>query len=239
MPTSVADFLLTISDVRRKESKTLIRIMSTISGKNPVMWGKSIIGFGSQNYQYESGHSGDTPMLSFSPRKTAITIYFIDGFDKYTLHLDQLGQYKLGKACLYISNFSQIKQDVLTAMLRQSYDHVTRPSSQDITVESYINHIPSITRHHFDQLRKIAKAELPDAKEVISYGIIGYKIDNKRARVFISGWKDHVAVYPVPKDAKLLQELASYQKGKGTLWFGLDKPLPTQLIKKVIRALVS
>ena len=74
--------------------------------------------------------------------------------------------------------------------------------------------------------------------EVVSYGIIGYKKDvNKRAMIFISGWKDHVAVYPIPKNEKLKQELKPYIKGRGTLWFALDRPLPKQLLKNVVSEL--
>ena len=51
--------------------------------------------------------------------------------------------------------------------------------------------------------------------------------------VFVSGWKDHVAIYPVPKDEALLPKLKPYIKGKGTLWFGLDQPLPNDLIESL------
>lgn len=73
----------------------------------------------------------------------------------------------------------------------------------------------------------------------MSYGIIGYKVDDKRARVFISGWKDHVAVYPIPDDEDLRDDLAPYKKGKGTLWFPLDQPLPLELIKRTVRSLLN
>ncbi|HRQ86506.1 MAG TPA: hypothetical protein PLY16_00165 [Candidatus Saccharibacteria bacterium] len=76
------------------------------------------------------------------------------------------------------------------------------------------------------------------AQEVLSYGIIGYKIDDKRARVYISGWKDHVAMYPTPNDESLQAELKPYIKGKGTLWFALDKDLPNELIKRTVKALL-
>lgn len=104
-------------------------------------------------------------------------------------------------------------------------------------VEQYVQSVPSVARPVFDELRSIVKAELSAAREVASYGVIGYKVDEGRARVFIGGWKDHVALYPVPHDESLLRECAPYQKGKGTLWFSLQKPLPKQLIKRVIAAL--
>jgi hypothetical protein len=57
--------------------------------------------------------------------------------------------------------------------------------------------------------------------------------------VYISGWKDHVAMYPVPRSDELQAKLAPYIKGKGTLWFALDKPLPKSLIEKAVQQLAS
>ncbi|WP_408647161.1 hypothetical protein [Tessaracoccus coleopterorum] len=65
---------------------------------------------------------------------------------------------------------------------------------------------------------------MPDGVETISYRIIGYRVGG-RVKAFVSGWRDHVAVYPVPGGA-LREELQPYVHGKGTLWFALDTPLP-------------
>jgi uncharacterized protein YdhG (YjbR/CyaY superfamily) len=80
---------------------------------------------------------------------------------------------------------------------------------------------------------------MPNAKEVLSYGVVGYKIDEKRARVFISGWKDHVVMYPIPKNQELRDRLKPYIRGKGTLWFSLEDDLPQQLIKNAVKALTE
>ena len=111
-------------------------------------------------------------------------------------------------------------------------DNSTKPT----TVYEYIASVPSVARPQVEILRSVVKKELPKASEVFSYGIVGYKIDDKRARVFVSGWKDHVAVYPVPKDEQLRAELAPYIKGKGTLWFSLQEPLPVELIQRTTRS---
>jgi uncharacterized protein YdhG (YjbR/CyaY superfamily) len=114
-------------------------------------------------------------------------------------------------------------------------DNKTKPT----TVDEYIALIPTAARPMFDKLRTLVRAELPNASEVLSYGIIGYKVDTKMARVFISGWKDHLSIYPVPRDETLLTELNPYIKGKGTLWFSLEKPLPKTLIKIVVKSLTK
>ena len=80
-------------------------------------------------------------------------------------------------------------------------------------------------------MRKLIVEQLPDVREVISYGVIGYKPDpKKRAVVFISEWRDHIAVYPVPRSPELVAELQPYIKGKGTLWFKLDESLPIDTV---------
>jgi uncharacterized protein YdhG (YjbR/CyaY superfamily) len=108
-----------------------------------------------------------------------------------------------------------------------------------VNVKEYLDNVPAKARPNFTTLRKLVKAHAPNTREVLSYGIVGYKVDEKRARVFISGWKDHVAIYPVPKDEKLRKELEPYIKGKGTLWFSNDKALPEDLVKRTIEALVK
>lgn len=107
------------------------------------------------------------------------------------------------------------------------------------TVDQYIASLPGTSRPKFDELREIVKSTLPHANEVLSYGIVGYKTDEKRAKVYISGWKDHVAMYPIPNDEDLRKRLVPYIKGKGTLWFALDKPLPAEVIKESIYKLAS
>ena len=106
-------------------------------------------------------------------------------------------------------------------------------------VEEYIDNIPAESRSNFKKLRKLVKDHAPNTREVVSYGILGFREDEKRARVFISGWKDHVAIYPIPKDETLRKELQPYIKGKGTLWFSNKQPLPDSLIIRTVEALLK
>lgn len=235
---SIESFLLGVSDGRREDAHALITMMQDISGEKPVMWGPSIIGFGSMHYKYDSGHEGDMPILAFSPRKSNLTVYF-EGFDDYSEKLENLGKHKVSKACLYINKLSDINIEVLRDMLLQSFNTSTKPSAKPNSVEEYIASIPVDARPTFNELRQLVKNTLPYADEVLSYGIIGYKIDNKRAKVYISGWKDHVAMYPVPKRENVHKNLKPFIKGKGTIWFKLDEPLPKPLIEAAVRALAA
>lgn len=126
-PTSVAieDFLATVSPERAVEARQLIAIMERISGELPVMWGPSIIGFGSVHYSYASGREGDMPHLGFSPRRANLTIYFMEGFEAYADELAALGPHKISKACLYVTKLSKIDTAVLTKMLEASYKKYT------------------------------------------------------------------------------------------------------------------
>jgi uncharacterized protein YdhG (YjbR/CyaY superfamily) len=233
------EYLEGLSSNRLNEANELIGLMQKISGEDPVLWGPSIIGFGKKHYKYDSGHEGDIPKISFSPRKASITIYFSEGFDRHYALMQKLGKYKASVSCLYINKLNDIDIDILKLMLIESYKINDDRIGSPITVEDYVKRIPEASRAQFDELRGLVKNIIPHAEEVLSYGIVGYKLDEKRARVFISGWKDHVAIYPIPKDPQLTEQIQPYIKGKGTLWFSLDKPLPKALITKVVKELIK
>ena len=81
------------------------------------MWGPSIIGFGSYHYKYESGREGDMPIIGFSPRKEALTLYLSSTFDRRDELLQQLGKHKTGKGCLYIRKLADVNLDTLNEMI--------------------------------------------------------------------------------------------------------------------------
>jgi len=240
-PTAVTveDFLVSIAQPRRAEAEQIIEVMRTITGQDPRMWGPSIIGFGQKHYAYDTGREGDVPALGFSPRKKAMTVYFLEGFNRYGEELQALGKYTISVSCLYVAKLDDINMSVLTTMLEKSYILLEGDASKPDTVDAYIASIPAAAQPVFLQLRELVRSQLPDAEEVLSYGIVGYKIDQKRARVYISGWKDHVAMYPVPKSERLQSELQPYIKGKGTVWFSLDASLPARLIQEAVADLAA
>lgn len=122
--TSITSFLDSVEDeIQRKDSYTLISIMKEITREEPVMWGPSIIGFGSYHYKYDSGREGDMLITGFSPRKQNLSLYIMAGFAKYEELMQKLGKHKTGKSCLYIKRLSEINRDVLTELIKASYDH--------------------------------------------------------------------------------------------------------------------
>ena len=89
----VEDFLDAIKHPQRKaDGYELLRIMKEITKEEAVMWGPSIVGFGTCHYKYESGREGDMPLTGFSPRKQSLSLYIMSGFDEYEDLLTILGK---------------------------------------------------------------------------------------------------------------------------------------------------
>lgn len=116
---SVKDFLNKISDEeRRADCFAVVKMMEEITGEKPVMWGPSIVGFGSYSYKYASGREGDWPMTGFSPRKKDLTLYIMMGFEKHPDLMAKLGKHSVSKSCLYIKRLSDIHIPTLKKLIK-------------------------------------------------------------------------------------------------------------------------
>ena len=90
---SVLKFLKSIENERRRnDGLTLLPLFEKITGVKPVMWGDSIVGFGSYHYKYASGREGDWPITGFSPRKQNMSIYVMPGFSNYQRLVEKAGK---------------------------------------------------------------------------------------------------------------------------------------------------
>ena len=98
--------------------------MKTITGEEPKMWGSSIIGFGAYHYKYDSGREGDMPKVGFSPRKQSLTLYIMNGFDRYEELMEKLGKHKTGKSCLYVNKLADIDEGVLKELITLSFHYM-------------------------------------------------------------------------------------------------------------------
>lgn len=111
----LSDYLSTIEATRRRDVEQLIILFMNVTGYPAIMWG-DIIGFGHVRYSYPSGHKGEMPLLSFSSRKEAMTLYL--GFDAdAVLKNYRLGKYRIGKGCLYINKLSDIDISILQEVI--------------------------------------------------------------------------------------------------------------------------
>jgi len=88
------------------------------------MWGPTIIGFGSYHYKYDSGHEGDAPLIGFSPRKAAISLYVYSPIEEHKHFLEDLGKFKIGKACIYIKKLSDINILTLEKMCKATIEYL-------------------------------------------------------------------------------------------------------------------
>jgi hypothetical protein len=119
---NASDFLSRITDdQRRTDCLVLLDMMKTATGAEPVMWGESIVGFGSYRYRYESGRQVEWFTVGFSPRKSDLTLYLMPySFDRFQDLLSGLGKHRLGKGCLYIKRLADVNQVVLQELIEQT-----------------------------------------------------------------------------------------------------------------------
>jgi hypothetical protein len=111
------------TEQKRNDSFELLKIMEDFTGHEPRMWGPSMIGFGSYHYKSErSSQEGDWPLIGFSPRKAAISLYVFTGLPEHEYLLKDLGKFKMGKACIYIKKLSDIDLESLKRMMRVTID---------------------------------------------------------------------------------------------------------------------
>ena len=125
----VHDFINTFADTeqKKKDSFELLQLMQEFTGYEPKMWGPSIIGFGQYHYQSErSSQKGDWPLVGFSPRKAAISLYVYTGSAGQDDLLKELGKFKMGKACIYVKKLSDINQDVLKKLIKSTIDYLKK-----------------------------------------------------------------------------------------------------------------
>jgi hypothetical protein len=106
--------------VRRADGKAVRAMMERVTGEPAVMWGPSIVGFGSYHYRYASGHEGDMCRVGFSPRSAKLVLY-VDGFPEYEALLAKLGKHKRSKACLYLGKLADVDMAVLEEIVRRTY----------------------------------------------------------------------------------------------------------------------
>jgi uncharacterized protein YdhG (YjbR/CyaY superfamily) len=104
------------------------------------------------------------------------------------------------------------------------------------SVDQYVAAQPEPARAVLERLRRIVKAAVPGAEELISYQIPAYRHADG-CFLYISGWKEHYSLYPATDVlvAALKEEIEPYLANKNTLRFDLSKPVPTRLIERIAK----
>ena len=122
----VRDFINSYVDNEQKKADSfqLIDLLTQWSGFEPKMWGPTIIGFGSYHYKYASGHEGDAPILGFSPRKAEFSLYVFSPTEENEQLLDELGKFKIGKACMYVKKLSDLNIPTLEKICKATIAYI-------------------------------------------------------------------------------------------------------------------
>ena len=106
------------TEQKREDGFELLQIMKDFTGFEPKMWGASIIGFGQYHYKSEkSRQEGDWPLVGFSPRKSAISLYVYSNVPGQEELLKELGKFKMGKGCIYVKKLADINVETLQKMM--------------------------------------------------------------------------------------------------------------------------
>lgn len=123
---SVVDFLNAIDNPKRKQDAfAIFELMNDISKVPARMWGSSIVGYDLYKYNFKNGKPAEFFKIGFSPRKQAVTLYFMNDFQKNQELIAKLGKYKISKACLYINKIEDVDLSVLKSLIIESYEYMT------------------------------------------------------------------------------------------------------------------
>ena len=111
--------------------------------------------------------------------------------------------------------------------------------SKPATIDEYTATFPDKTRMLLEQVRVAIKQAAPQATETISYGIPTFKLEGK-SLVHYAGFEHHIGLYATPDGHEEFEsELSRYKRGKGSVQFPLDEPLPIELIKRIVQFRVT
>jgi uncharacterized protein YdhG (YjbR/CyaY superfamily) len=106
-------------------------------------------------------------------------------------------------------------------------------------IEKYMIQFPENVQDILMKIRKLIKDNAPNAEERISYGMPAYKTNNKPL-VYFAAFKNHIGFYATPSGhIEFKEELSKYKQGKGSVQFPLDRPIPYELIERMVKYRVS
>ena len=106
--------------VRKKDSQEVLRIMKELTGSEPKIWGKSIVGFGKYSYHRKNGDEFEWFNVGFSPAKAHLSIYLMMDLEQEKETLARLGPHSNGRGCLYIKKLEKVDMAVLKELIQRS-----------------------------------------------------------------------------------------------------------------------
>lgn len=117
----VKTFLLSVRpEEKQQDCFTPYSLMKNSTEKKGILWGESIVGFGSYRYKYKSGREGNWFLIGFSPRKNNLTLYLSFDLEQIDFTYEKLGKHKRGKGCLYIKSLKDIEIKELEVLIKKA-----------------------------------------------------------------------------------------------------------------------
>jgi|SRR5436305_10250923 len=124
---SVKKFISGVTDPQtRADCAAIAKLMEEATGSKPVMWGTSIVGFGTKKITYAGGREADWPLIAFSPRKQNLTLYVMSGKDSNADLMTKLGKHSVGGGCLYIKRLSDVDLPTLNKLIKAAVKQKTK-----------------------------------------------------------------------------------------------------------------
>ena len=122
---SVEDYIASrASEQQRADCRELMALLEMVTHETPVMWGPSIVGYGSYRYTYESGRTGEAPLAAFAIRGRELVVYLLAEEDRQKSLLTRLGRHRMGKTCLYFKQLADLDRSVLEQLVTNSVAEV-------------------------------------------------------------------------------------------------------------------
>lgn len=119
---SADEVLAAVADERRRvDAQRALALMRDVTGVEPVLWGPSMIGFGTQPYTTADGKEREWFRIGLAPRKVALTLYGLTFYGSNEDLLERLGPHTTGKGCVYIKRWSDVDEEVLRELVERSW----------------------------------------------------------------------------------------------------------------------
>ncbi len=121
-PGDARSYLESVPDERRRaDALAALDLMRDVTGAEPVLWGSSMVGFGTQRYTTADGKEREWFAVGLAPRKAALTLYGLTYYESNQDLLTRLGPHSTGKGCLYVKRLDDLDQEVLVELVERSW----------------------------------------------------------------------------------------------------------------------
>ena len=114
------------NEQQRSDCRKLMALFKAVTRQSPRMWGPSIVGYGSYQYTYESGRSGEAPLAAFAIRGPELVVYLLAEGNRQKSLLARLGKHRMGKVCLYFKRLADLDTSVLKQLVTNSISETKR-----------------------------------------------------------------------------------------------------------------